>query len=1163
MLSAEPRRTSTSKGRTLEISLLGEPHLDFCGESLEFAAPPKTLPLLAYMLLHRERSLNRETVATTMWPDAPQDETRANLRRHLHYLKKALPQRPADSPWFLVDFRRIKWNVQTPFRLDVDRFAKHSAASGGEREAVRLYRGDLLQRFDDEWLTYHRERLRNLHFSNLSRLINFAEIEKDYQNGLAFIRLLLEVDPWREDAVRSLIRFKHLSGDRSGALAEYDRFRQRLKVEMDVEPMSQTTELYRSLSGAYALAPDENPARPALTGREVEIEVLKTFWQHAIQHRGGLLLIGGEAGMGKSRLLSALLNAATESGGQCYIGHTSAATESPYQSIVEILRNAATHIDFKTMRSTTSHYARMLLPEFIPAEHLKLGALSHFAIGEPDQLPFFAAISDILEALSNRKPLLVCFEDLHWAGNTTIALLGFLVRRLHGKAVAFAGTYRDEEMPPNHPLRQLRRQLRESKLMTLLPLSPLSKEATALIMQRSLPSDSLQTNVNDLHERSGDNPFFLGELLRNINESGSTEFPSSIQDLVGLRLDRLSKSARSIAQSAAVIGRSFTTELLLQLTGLPEGQIVRAISELVSRHIVRESANSGEEYVFSHYVIQATIYDGLDTRTRRRKHSRLAFLLESGADVGGSTNQRALAWHFERAEMKQHAATAYVLAAQQALNTYANAEAERYASRTLELAAMPPLKIKALLVMEEVYKRSGDTQRQASALALLEALSLNVDEIDLQCETLARRIEYCTMTGAGDESIKLLRSTGNDGPLTASWRGRFLLLEARVHRDAAGYDDAATAAERALALFEGTQDKAAQFDTYLLLIQLTFQGGKDWRTFLERARSMARSTTDLHSACRLAYEEYMILRSTSAPAAYDAASNMLELALQTGDRRFECRAQLGLAELSIWRFEIDRARQHLRAGENLARDVGQTEDRLKVLRMQALLELLLGRFPAARELLMQALQQANIAGNIPVKVAALNTIAYAYLNEGKPQKAGEFLNRAREVTENYNVPIFESDVFSNLAEYYAQLGQDDKAIATFEKSLKLCRQLGKSQMQPGQMAEIMLMYLGAGDIGKAHGVLDDLLPLMGDADSGWQPQQAYWAVSCMYHALNDRPRAVTYLKRAYALVCARARKIPDQQSQESYLAIAFNAAIVRACKDRTWPKLSGKLTLLH
>src|SRR5262249_47838357 len=152
----------------LRIHLFGQLRLFVDDAPWKFAAPPKTAPLWASLLLHRgEQPLAREALAFSLWPDDPEPGARANLRRHLHQLQRALPPAPPDRPWLISEAASVRWNSTADFWLDVAEFERLSQVETSLSDAVALYAGDLLENIYDDCLFYDRERLRDLYFAGL------------------------------------------------------------------------------------------------------------------------------------------------------------------------------------------------------------------------------------------------------------------------------------------------------------------------------------------------------------------------------------------------------------------------------------------------------------------------------------------------------------------------------------------------------------------------------------------------------------------------------------------------------------------------------------------------------------------------------------------------------------------------------------------------------------------------------------------------------------------------------------------------------------------------------------------------------------------------------------------------------------------------------------
>ncbi len=244
----------------LRVSLLGTLRIRRGSEPHAFAAPPKTGVLLALLLLKRGQPVTRRGLAEALWPDEPGDAARANLRRHVYHLLRALPAGDPAVPWLLTSHRTIGWNPAAPVELDVERFELELAASRGF-EAARLYDGDLLLGRDEECLATDRARLRELHLAGLVDLLAQARRERRYDAGIVLAKRILAIDQGREDVVRELVAIRFELEDRAGALAEFDSLAAHLWASFGLVPMAETVALRDAVLAETHVAGAINDAR--------------------------------------------------------------------------------------------------------------------------------------------------------------------------------------------------------------------------------------------------------------------------------------------------------------------------------------------------------------------------------------------------------------------------------------------------------------------------------------------------------------------------------------------------------------------------------------------------------------------------------------------------------------------------------------------------------------------------------------------------------------------------------------------------------------------------------------------------------------------------------------------------------------------------------------
>jgi predicted ATPase/DNA-binding SARP family transcriptional activator len=304
---------NASAPNVLHIRLFGTPEFTF-GQPLANTLPKRSLSVLAYLLLHRDSQLTRDRIAFDLWPDVPEDDARAHLRRAFYTLQLWLPH--PEIPWFTADRRHARWNRSAPYLLDVEEY-EAALDAGRLAEAADLYVGDLLETFEDEWIVSERDRLRETQLDLLRRLVAQQRKAGDIAAAIESAERALKIDPWLEGFVRDAMELRSLAGDRASALREYRSFEEALKREMNASPEQETSELFERIRAGeqesqrppHAQAFSNNlPAElTPLVGRQHDVELLSSALKN---YR--LITIVGTGGIGKSRLALRVGAIATE-----------------------------------------------------------------------------------------------------------------------------------------------------------------------------------------------------------------------------------------------------------------------------------------------------------------------------------------------------------------------------------------------------------------------------------------------------------------------------------------------------------------------------------------------------------------------------------------------------------------------------------------------------------------------------------------------------------------------------------------------------------------------------------------------------------------------------------------------------------------------------------
>jgi DNA-binding SARP family transcriptional activator len=618
-----------SSAPPLRIDLLGGFHVRVDGRSIARVPSARQQQLIAFLVLHASAGpIPRQRVSGTLWPESTDVQAQTNLRRELHHLREGWPKLEA---LVASESRTIGWREHPSAIIDVVMF-EQAADRGLERdlaalrEAAALYQGDLLPDCADEWIQPDRERLQQRARQVLSRLVAALEQDRAFGEAIERGRQLLRLDPLDEQAWCALMRCHARQGDRATALHLYQECAALLKKELGVQPSAATRITYREIldldpSEPASQAPPRTTVYP-LVGRQSEWRAMVDAWQAAASGRMRLLVIRGEAGIGKTRLAEELtgwarVNAIAAVSARCYAGEARLA----YAPIADwlksdVLRGALTRLEPAWMTDVARLSPALLTGR--PDVAAPDGQLESW-----QRLRFFESLA---QAFRSAAPLVLVLDDLQWADGDTIEWLHYFVRSAADARCLIVGTVRAEEQQDNPPLVRLFRQLEHDSLLTVISLGPLDRTATAQLAGQVAEHPLDETTLARTFRETEGHPLFIVErgrmALTHQPGAGDHDTPSQVQAVVAARLALLSEDARAAAEVAASIGRDFSFDILAQASDLEEDALVRALDELWRRNIVRVQAD--DRWDFSHDRIREVAYSGIGPARRRLIHRRIA-----------------------------------------------------------------------------------------------------------------------------------------------------------------------------------------------------------------------------------------------------------------------------------------------------------------------------------------------------------------------------------------------------------------------------------------------------------------------------------------------------------------------------------------------------------
>lgn len=468
---------------------------------------------------------------------------------------------------------------------------------------------------------------------------------------------------------------------------------------------------------------------PHMIGRQAHMQELEHYLSLAHHGAGQIVVVAGDAGIGKTRLLREFANRARSTQnievleGHCYDEDP----KVPYGPFVSAVRSRIRTVGVDTFAQTIAPWLNdlaLLLPE--------LGAVSPVSpdVYEPQlqKQRLFAAMYHALRPQSEWQCRIVVLEDLHWSDQTSQELIRYLVRSIERDPLLIVGSYRTDELHRRHPLTSLVAHLKRERIYHEVRLVPLSCADLANMLETTLDHTLPHAFVDALYAHTEGNPFFVEEALKSLIEHTELDrlihwrhgvdrltVPASVKDNILSRITDLDDATADVLRYAAVVGRNFDFDLLLSLTGLSEVDLLQAVTRLVERQLVEEKDEDEDCYRFRHALTRETVYDDLLGRERRMKHREVLQALEESYHSDDDCLVEQLAYHSGQARESAKAAHYAQLAGERAIRMHAYREAITHYEAALDFLETDDLAERARLLerLAECIQPIGDMHRYA------------------------------------------------------------------------------------------------------------------------------------------------------------------------------------------------------------------------------------------------------------------------------------------------------------------------------------------------------------------------------------------------------------------------------------------------------------------
>jgi DNA-binding SARP family transcriptional activator len=1037
----------------LEFRILGPLEVVRDGEPVSLGGA-KQRSLLAILLLSANEVVSSDRLIDELWGESAPDTAHKALQVHVSQLRKALdPERAAGDPGELLVTRPPGYMLALePERLDLSRFealaregrealgrADPDRAASVLHEAFELWRGQPLA--DLAYEPFAQAEISRLDELRLAALED--RIEADLACGrhaeiVAELEGIVAAEPLRERPWGQLMLALYRSGRQSDALEAFRRARETLVEELGIEPGKGLRHLHEAIlaqdpdldlaPGQPAEAPaaplpaetdepdgeEREPGAADFVGRERELRDLDAALEATLRGHGAVYLIGGEPGIGKSRLADEVSRRARDRGARVLWGRCWEAGGAPaYWPWVQALRAHLGETQDEELRRQLGPRGSEIT-QVLPELRERFPDLPAPVSPESEGARFrlFEATAEFVKRAGEETPLVLVLDDLHAADTPSLLMLRFVATEIAAAPVLILGTFRDIEVVPGHPLDAALDDLGRQQTGHVVALRGLDESAVSRLIESSARTTPSRRTVSAIHRGTAGNPLFVGELLQLLVAENRLEdaagdgglrvaIPRGVQEVIGRRLERVPGECRRTLAVAAVLGRDFDLAGLAEVTQRDADELLDMLDEAVSQRIVGEVARLPDRFRFSHGLIRDVLYEELGASRRRRLHHRAGEAIESMYADRIDPHLAELAHHFFEAGATGDPDKGLVYA-RRAGDRAAAQLAHEEAARHYELA------IKVL----RSAGRSDEETRCELTLALADARLRGGDEE----ESKARFLEAAEIARRLGDAEGLARAALGYGGLVV-W------LAARGDRHLIPL------LEEALEALPAADGPLRARLMARLSCAIRDQPDRDRRLPLsEQAVAMARRIGDQRT---LAYTLDARCISMVDPGSMESfreiALEIVSVADQLGEVEHAFTGNLYLVCSRLQQCDIDGARTALRALTRHGEELRVATYRWGSAEVEAALALFEGRFDAADELIARGYEAGQHA--IRFNAASAYQLQQFVLRRerGGLERSEDGLRQLAAATPEYHI------LRSALADLYVELARLEQARPIFDE----------------------------------------------------------------------------------------------------------------------------------
>lgn len=1159
---------------TITVRLLGGFAIE-AGNRMLSSLPPQAVSLLSFLVVNRSRPQTRDLLAGRFWPELPEDRARKRLSNCLWQIKSGLTDAGLPGDLLVADSNTVRLAAEQRVEVDAEDFEARLADFERElkgrqvkgvltdrlADVVSGYPGDFLSGYYHEWIEPERNRIRERYHSALVELIGLYKSRSQYDIALRFARVLVDEEPLREDLHREVMRLHALLDQAPAAERQFITCQRVLQNELGLEPSEETVALLERIrsdapapAGAYQV---DDPDRLGLIGRRHEMSVLVGRADELLSGRGGVVLVEGEPGIGKTRLVREFMEAAEWRGARVlYAGHTELSRMQPYAALKEVLAPAITGLRGEHLVEVVEPVWLRKAAEVLPELHRLIEGSEPSQPLRPSEEParMSEALARVVQAQGGLGPTVIVLEDVHWCDDDSMQVLVQLGSRLARSDVLLCLSYRRHEAEQSEAVWADLGKLEALAAASRLVVGPLTSSEVRDLLQAHLGPGGLPTStVAQVAELTKGNPLYVLESVRDPTslivdgvdgEEGEVPLlPPAVARSLETRVSALAGPTRSVLEILASLAEAATPKLVAEVAGMERLATVEALAQTTNLGFVIDEADG--RCRFSHDQTRRMVYQLMGSERRREVHGRIY-----EAQVAIQTSSAQLAHHARLAGQMTETHRWHLEAAKEALaiNGYRTA-ADHYGQAddaAQELGVELVDRAGDLLAYEATLDVLGRRSDQTMLLKSLQELELPLP-LTL---TLAEREAWLLVNTDDPGEAARVAAAAVDEAKASGLPFVGLLNAIAVARYRAGdLEGAMVAADEALAEATTSADRigAETIRGKALVDLLRHQEGK---VHLARAAAEAEAIGDARAEIEavnyLAVTEFAVGHYQLAEQTFLEA---LELSEAIGYRWGEGFNLVNLATLHAAQGHGGQALDLFnRANEILGSlDYRRVESIVKY-NLADLSHRLLGDDEEAVDLARSAAVYFRSVGDEPLECLTMSILCSIDVRHGRRRLARRRLNDLLARTDAIGSGTGRVEVRRILATLEADGGDNWAAAAQLDEVLDLSEDYAIDNVLPNVLAHRAVLATAIGDLATAESHVDRALSL--NKAGLDQAHVTAWRCATTLAVLDRGDEATEQFGLAHEMLAASLRGLSPAVADRSRQVIPEHAQIVEQYERR-------------